>query len=70
MGKKKADKYSKFARDLIPKDIRKASTKKVVEMIEGGKKPNAWISHVKAYQMANGVTYKEAMKLSKASYKK
>ena len=70
MGKKKADKYSKFARDLIPKDIRKASTKKAVEMIEGGKKSNAWIQHVKAYQAKHGVTYKEAMKLSKASYKK
>jgi hypothetical protein len=28
-----------------------------------------WISHVKKYQAANGVSYKDAMRLSKASYK-
>jgi hypothetical protein len=65
----KAQRWSKFARDLIPKEVRQSVTKKAVEMI-GGKKPNPWIQHVKAYQMENGVSYKEAMKLSKASYKK
>jgi hypothetical protein len=34
------------------------------------KKSNPWVAHVKAYQKENGVSYKEAMKLSKETYKK
>ena len=36
----------------------------------GGAKMSPWIAHVKAYQMKNGVSYKEAMSLSRASYRK
>lgn len=32
--------------------------------------PNAWVSHVKAYRAKHGGSYKDAMKNSKASYKK
>jgi hypothetical protein len=35
-----------------------------------GKKSNAWIQHVKAYAKKNNVSYKQAMKEAKASYKK
>src|SRR2546421_12470591 len=31
---------------------------------------NKWLEHVKAYQAKHGCTYKEAMTLSKASYKR
>jgi len=51
------------------KPIKQALTKQAVEVIEGGAKPNKWISHVKAYASKHGVTYREAMKLAKASYK-
>jgi hypothetical protein len=34
------------------------------------KKTNPWIEHVKAYQAENNCTYAEALKASKASYKK
>ena len=36
----------------------------------GAKKPSAWIAHCKAYAKAHNCSYKEAMKLAKASYKK
>ena len=31
-------------------------------------KNNPWIAHVKAYQAKNGVSYREAMKLARATY--
>ena len=34
------------------------------------KKSSSWIEHVKAYQKANNVSYKQAMKDAKASYSK
>jgi hypothetical protein len=34
-----------------------------------GRPANPWIQHVKAYQAQHGVSYKEAMKLAKASYR-
>ena len=34
------------------------------------KKSNAWIDHVRAFQTANGCTYKQAMLDSKATYQK
>ncbi len=36
----------------------------------GGKKTSPWIAHCKAYASAHGVSYKQAMKDAKASYKK
>jgi hypothetical protein len=36
----------------------------------GGKKGNAWIQHVKAYAKKNNVSYRNAMKQARASYKK
>jgi hypothetical protein len=36
----------------------------------GGKKTSPWIQHCKAYASAHGVSYKQAMKDAKASYKK
>jgi len=36
----------------------------------GAKKPSAWIAHCKAYAKEHKCSYKEAMKLAKASYKK
>lgn len=53
------------------KPIKQALTKRAVEEIDayGGAKPNKWISHVKAYASKHGVSYREAMKLAKASYK-
>jgi hypothetical protein len=39
----------------------------------GGKKkrePNAWIKHVQAYAKENKVSYKDAIKQARASYKK
>lgn len=46
--------------------------KKVKAKVEGGaaKKPSAWISHVKDYSKKHNVSYKDAMKSAKASYKK
>ena len=35
-----------------------------------GKGVSLWIAHVKAYQQKNNVSYKQAMKDSRASYKK
>jgi hypothetical protein len=37
---------------------------------KGMSKPNAWISHVKAYAKDNGITYSQAMKQAKSTYKK
>jgi predicted house-cleaning noncanonical NTP pyrophosphatase (MazG superfamily) len=81
---KKANKWSKFVRDLVPESVRNAVEDKAVGMIGrmggrrvgsttspvGGKRPSAWIEHVKAYQRAHGCSYKEAMMGAKASYKK
>jgi len=36
----------------------------------GGKKTSPWIQHCKAYASAHGVSYKQAMKDAKASYRK
>lgn len=36
----------------------------------GGKKPSAWVAHVKEYSKKNKVPYNEALKLASASYKK
>ena len=81
---KKANKWSKFVRDLVPKSVRDAAENKAVGMIKsmggrrvgstnspvGGKRPSAWIEHVKAYQRAHGCSYKQAMMGAKATYKK
>jgi len=81
---KKANKWSKFVRDLVPQSVRNAVEDKAVGMIKsmggrrvgstnsrvGGKRPSAWIQHVKAYQQAHGCSYKEAMMGAKATYKK
>ena len=81
---KKANRWSKFVRDLVPKSIRNAVEDKAVGMIGrmggrrvgstnspvGGRRPSAWIQHVKAYQQAHGCSYKEAMMGAKATYKK
>ena len=81
---KKANRWSKFVRDLVPESVRNAVEDKAVSMIGkmggrrvgstnspvGGKRPSAWIEHVKAYQRAHGCSYKEAMMGAKASYKK
>ena len=47
------------------KPVKEAMTKRAVEMIGG----NKWISHVKKYASKHGVSYRDAMKLAKASYK-
>jgi hypothetical protein len=81
---KKANKWSKFVRDLVPQSVRNAVEDKAVGMIKsmggrhigstnspvGGKRPSAWIQHVKAYQQAHGCSYKQAMMGAKATYKK
>lgn len=81
---KKAKRWSGFVRDLVPKRVRDAVEDKAVGMIGrmggrrvgsttspvGGKRPSAWIQHVKAYQQAHGVSYKQAMMGAKATYKK
>jgi len=81
---KKATKWSHFVRDLVPKRIRDAVEDRSVDMIGkmggrrvgstnsrvGGRRPSAWIQHVKAYQQAHGCSYKEAMMGAKATYKK
>ena len=36
----------------------------------GARKPNKWISHVKAYSKKHKCTYKEAMRCAGVSYKK
>jgi len=37
---------------------------------KGMSKPNQWISHVKQYAKENGITYSQAMKQAKSSYRK
>jgi len=81
---KKATRWTHFVRDLVPKSVRDAVEDKAVGMIGkmggryvgsttsrvGGRRPSAWIQHVKAYQQAHGCSYKEAMMGAKATYKK
>jgi hypothetical protein len=39
-------------------------------MMSGGRKPSAWIQHVKAYAKTHKIKYGEALKLARATYKK
>lgn len=39
-------------------------------MMSGGRKPSAWIQHVKAYAKTHNIKYGEALKLAQATYKK
>ena len=70
---KKSEQWSKFARDLIPKSTRQALVDRANKEISGAgkaKKPSAWIAHVKAYQKAHGISYKEAMSEARDSYQR
>lgn len=52
-------------------DKLKEKAKKTKEKKEGsGRAPSAWILHIKQYAKDNDVSYKQAMKDGKASYKK
>ena len=65
LGKKKAKKAKKEGGML--KTLMPGSS------FSGGKKkrePNAWIKHVQAYAKEHGVSYKDAIKQARASYKK
>jgi len=65
LGKKKAKKATKEGGML--KTLMPGSS------FSGGKKkrePNAWIKHVQAYAKEHGVSYKDAIKQARASYKK
>ena len=68
---KKSEQWSKFVRDLVPKDTRKAVVSRVNREISGGAKKGAseWIQHVKRYQQIHGVSYKQAMKEASDSYR-
>jgi hypothetical protein len=59
------------AKKAAKKEVEKVA-KKVKAKVEGGaaKKPSAWIQHVKDYSKKHNVSYKDAMKSAKASYKK
>ena len=59
------------AKKAVKQQVDKVA-KKVKAKVEGGaaKKPSAWISHVKDYSKKHNVSYKDAMKSAKASYKK
>jgi hypothetical protein len=48
----------------------KETTKVEITKIPKVKKPNAWIQHVKNVAEKEGISYREALKVGKESYKK
>ena len=48
----------------------KETTKVEITKIHKVKKPNAWIQHVKNVAEKDNLTYREALKVAKESYKK
>ncbi len=53
-----------------PESVKAFKQKKLNEEMQRGKgKSNPWIVHVKSYQKKYGVSYKEAMKMAKKSYR-
>ena len=55
----------KMKKQAKPKKVMK---KKVMKK-GGAKQANPWIAHVKAYAARNGVSYKDALSLARASYR-
>ena len=58
----------KKAKKALAPLAKQAITQAQLEMATGGRKPNAWIQHVKAYASQHGVSYRDAIKSAKASY--
>jgi hypothetical protein len=58
--------------EKVAKDLGKQARKAIKEKTGMGKPrpPSKWIMHVKQYAKDNGVSYKEAMRLAKDTYKK
>jgi len=68
--KKKAEGWRDFAVDTVNQGLDLAQKVKGVTGSGKPRAPNAWVTHVKKYAAANGVSYKEAMSQAAASYKK
>jgi hypothetical protein len=79
MDKDELKKMKKEATKLMDKDELKKLKTKVKKEVKSfkddvkkgsGKAPSAWVQHLKNYAAEHGVSYKQAMKDGKASYKK
>ena len=55
---------------MSDQEVNKETTKVETTKIPKVKKPNTWIHHVKSVAEKEGISYREALKVGKESYKK